>query len=242
MKQADEAIDRVLAGLRDSEAPAGMEGRILQAMQARVAAEPVEKPGLWSWPRMAGCGALLAGLLVVVAVLVPHRGHTSGQERVVAKQVAAAPAMAAEPPRPVMQARVRDRLAEPVLIHAKRAIVIPKADVDSNAAEDALAQEEMLAPSHPAPPLPMTTQEKLFRQAVIGEDFDELAMLNPEERDKANAKADDEFKNFFGTKKPSIQEEPEAQGSAEGKSVEQKQDETVAVAATGASQASPGRK
>lgn len=198
MKQADEAIDRVLAGLRDSEAPAGMEGRILQAMQARVAAEPVEKPGLWSWPRMAGCGALLAGLLVVVAVLVPHRGHTSGQERVVAKQVAAAPAMAAEPPGPVMQARVRDRLAEPVLIHAKRAIVVPKPDVDSNAVEDALAQEEMLAPSHPAPPLPMTAQEKLLVRAVRRHDPDELAMLNPEEQKKVEAKDEAAFKFFFG--------------------------------------------
>ena len=34
MKNSDEAIERVLAGLRDAESPEGMERRILDAMRA----------------------------------------------------------------------------------------------------------------------------------------------------------------------------------------------------------------
>ncbi len=37
MKNSDEAIERVLAGLRDVEAPAGMERRILDGLEERAA-------------------------------------------------------------------------------------------------------------------------------------------------------------------------------------------------------------
>ncbi len=241
MKQADEAIDRVLTGLRESEAPAGLEGRILQAMRARVAMNSVENQPWWTWPRLAGCGALLAGLLVLVAVSVPHRVHRVAPEPVVARHVEPAPAVIAEKAAAVGQARVPPRVTKPLLVRVEAASG-RKGAPDSNSAEDALAREEMLAPSHPAPPLPMTAQEKLFRQAVIEEHFDQLAMLNPEEREKANTKADDEFGNFFGTRKPSKQEEPVVRDGPKQKSVELKQDGNAPLAAPGASQASTGRR
>lgn len=201
MKQTDEAIDRVLTGLRESEVPAGMESRVLQAMQARVAAESVEKSVWWSWPRQAVYGALLAGLLVVVAVSVPHRVHRVTPEPVGARHVEGAPAVIAEKAAPVVQARqarVPQRVAKPLPVRVETASAGQKGAPDSNAAEDALAREEMLAPSHPAPPLPMTAQEMLLVRAVRRHDPDELAMLNPEEQKKVEAKDEAAFKVFFG--------------------------------------------
>jgi hypothetical protein len=210
MKQADEAIDRVLAGLRESEAPVGLEGRILQAMQVRAAAEPVEKPGWWSWSRMAGCGAVLAGLLLVAAVSVPHRAPKAGQEPVVATRVESAPMVTADRAQvdqvqaqsqvqvQAMQAQVHRMGAKGMPAGAAKVNAGSQEPADSNAAEDALAREEMLAPSHPAPPLPMTAQEKLLVQVISRHDPDELAMLNPEEQEKIEAKDEEAFKKFFG--------------------------------------------
>ena len=264
MKQADEAIDKVLIGLRASEAPAGMESRILQAI---ATAESREKQAWWmvfralppllrrnraagvvswqagtSFPRLRICGALLAGLLVLVALFVPHHVHKAAQEPVAAKRVEALPTANAERAVPVVLARIPQKQTKPSLVRGETTKAGHEEPTDSNAAEDALAREEMLAPSHPAPPLPMTAQEKLFRQAVIGEHFDQLAMLNPEEREKADAKEDGEFKSFFGTETSAKQEELAEHGAAEDKSVEQKQGETLPMAAIGASQANSGRK
>ncbi len=230
MKQADEAIDRVLTGLRESEAPVGMENRILQAMQAHATGESAKRFVWWSWPRTAGYGALLAGLLVVVAVSVPHRAHQAVQEPGVRKRVEAEPVVTAEKATSVVEAAVPLRVQKPLLVRAEKVHAGQKDVQDSNAAEDELAREEMLAPSKPAPPLPMTAQEKSLIQAVRWHDPDELAMLNPEEQEKLEAKDEASFKAFFGildAAKPESQNgtgakdapsdtkplEPEAQGT-----------------------------
>lgn len=207
MKQADVAIDKVLTGLRESEAPEGMEGRILQVMQARIAAESMEKQTWWwSWPRMAGYGALLAGLLVVVAVSVPHRMRRAAQEPVVAKQVEVASA-------PVAEARVPRKATKPLLVRVEKQNAGQKGVQDSNAAEDELAREEMLAPSHPAPPLPMTAQERLLERVVSRHGLRDLAMLNAEERDKTAAREDEDFKKFFGIKDRAKEQQEEIPGT-----------------------------
>ena len=57
MKRPDEAMERVLAGLRDAEAPVGMERRILERLEDRVG--DVAR-GL---ARLDGCAVRLAGAL-----------------------------------------------------------------------------------------------------------------------------------------------------------------------------------
>ncbi|HEY1808829.1 MAG TPA: hypothetical protein VGG42_09720, partial [Acidobacteriaceae bacterium] len=50
---------------------------------------------------------------------------------------------------------------------------------------------------HPAPPQPLTEQEKmLLRVAQVGNP-QEMAMLNPEIRAKKEAQSDQEFQRFF---------------------------------------------
>jgi hypothetical protein len=206
MKQADEAIDRVLTGLRESQAPAGMENRILQAMQAHATGESAKRFVWWSWPRTAGYGALLAGLLVVVAVSVPHRAHQAVQELVVRKRVEVEPA-------PVAEAKVPRKVTKPLLVRVEKQNAGQKGVQDSNAAEDELAREEMLAPSHPAPPLPMTAQERLLERVVSRHGLRDLAILNSEERDKTAAREDEAFKKFFGIKDRAKEQQEEIPGT-----------------------------
>ena len=65
MRDADETIDRVMAGLRDVEPSPGMERRILEAVEAQRAS-----PSPWFLrPSVAAslvCGAALAASLIVV--------------------------------------------------------------------------------------------------------------------------------------------------------------------------------
>ena len=66
--------------------------------------------------------------------------------------------------------------------------------------EDSLAMREMMAPSQPAPPMPLTKQEKLLLRLVHKGDPVELAMLNPELRARQIAEGRAEFQRFFEQK------------------------------------------
>ena len=63
--------------------------------------------------------------------------------------------------------------------------------------EDAIALSEMRAPSHPAPEMPLTQQERLMLRIVHGGDPVELAELDPQVRAAQYAQQKAEFKDFF---------------------------------------------
>jgi len=62
---------------------------------------------------------------------------------------------------------------------------------------DAQLLADLHAPSHPAPPLPLTPQEKLFLHALRYGNLTQLAGLNPEVRAKQDADETTAFKAFF---------------------------------------------
>lgn len=62
---------------------------------------------------------------------------------------------------------------------------------------DAQALADLHAPSQPAPPLPLTPQEKLFRHALHYGNLTQLAELNPEVRARQDAAETAAFKAFF---------------------------------------------
>ena len=62
---------------------------------------------------------------------------------------------------------------------------------------DAQLLADLHAPSHPAPPLPMTAQEKLFRRMLQYGNATQLAELDPVVRAKENADETTAFKAFF---------------------------------------------
>ena len=64
--------------------------------------------------------------------------------------------------------------------------------------DGSLALREMRAASRPAPPLPLTKEEKLLLRVARTAGPEELAMLNPDERARREAESEAEFQQFFG--------------------------------------------
>ena len=180
MKNADPTIERLLAALRDAEPSAVMERRILQAMAARQAEASAP-----FWPRLRPIAASLVsalaitGTLIVAVAVRPHwrapadtRSHASApaKRRPTQKEVVAQQAPIA-PRRP----------AKP----GSRSRLVP-------------AVPETQAASFPAPPLPLTEQERLLLRVARRRDPQDIAILNPAVQAAQSAKATDQFQQFFG--------------------------------------------
>ncbi len=192
MKHPDEAIDRVMKGLREAKMPEGMELRVLARLQEQQA-EPSRIRGVRPWLWSLGVASVVAASLI--AVWVHHSGSHSGSggNAVKIQQASARPEM--------MSPKGTDKPVAVLPAPQAAARTGRKAAVSQAAAaassEDALAMSEMLAPSQPAPPEPLTEQERLLLLAIHSHDPVELAMLEREksaaefEREKA------EVKSFF---------------------------------------------
>lgn len=208
INRSDQAIRKVLAGLRGCDVPLEMERRILKALQDRSSAE--SRSG-WHWSRpvwLVNLGApilsrrlvfraVVAGMLAV-ALTIPllRRAHRVGGAASQFEKVA--PARVAPLP-----------LVTPSVV-ASSATVPPTASDFRPAAKkrehavgvvrhgDALALRELHAASLPAPPLPLTQEEKMLLRLIHTVGPQQLAMLNLEEHARREAEADAEFQQFFG--------------------------------------------
>jgi hypothetical protein len=215
----DQSIDQVLHGLRDSQPSAQMEHRILATLEATLEhalqnPASVRSPskgrrlpflGLASPTRpIAACAAALAGL-VLAAIMLPSREHRlapapkssrTNPQLIVSVPSTASGATAPAPwkiPSPPQPAP-RMRPVQNTNLHATKTA--------TNQDEDAVALSEMRAPSFPAPPMPLTQQEKLLLRLVHKGAPEELAMLDPGYRARQQAQSDAEFRNFFDPPKP----------------------------------------
>ncbi len=208
INSSEEAIRKVLAGLRGCDVPLEMEHRILKALRDQASAESLSG---WHWsrplwlvnlgaPTVSGrlfFGVLVTGMLAV-ALTVPllHRPHwvvdTASQfTKVAPRQVGAQP------------------LATPSLVASSATVPPTASDFRSSGKKreravgvarhsDSLALRELHAASRPAPPLPLTQEEKMLLRLIHTVGPQELAMLNSEVRAKHEAEADAEFRQFFG--------------------------------------------
>jgi hypothetical protein len=203
MKNPEEAIDKVLAGLRDAEAPAGMEGRILGALEERAAARAGSGwriwrvlPGVSAGVRYLTCGAALAGLFAIALAIPAIRriGRPGTQTKVTMAAVKTVTSSAVD----------RDMKASPAN-HARpllntpgmRIVEMSAPEAGATESSDEIAMSEMLAPSHPAPPMPLTDQERLLMRLVRGSDQVELAMLESKLDALKDAEEKAEFQRFF---------------------------------------------
>jgi hypothetical protein len=204
MKNSDEAIDRVLAGLRDTEAPEGMERRILDALEngATARAESAWHRLLPLWllaptramTRVLVCGAALAGVVVVVFATSAIR-HARDVAVRSEKEVAPAkvlPAVVDAPLVAVSSSAHEERAG----LRVRTAVGEARSarTVDS---EDSVALSEMRAASFPAPPMPLTEQEKLLLRIAHRGDPVEVAMLDPNQRSLEEMKEKAEYQSFF---------------------------------------------
>lgn len=202
MKNSEEAIEKVLAGLRDSNAPAGMERRILEAAQNRALAGSrsgwrrlspiwlgIQTPSVVT--RFVACGVALAGIFALaLAIPAIHRfGHTSAQSKGNSPPLASRPpvppevvAQSAQPPAPVLGTRSKRKT------NTRRPELV----------RESVALREMRAPSRPEPPMPLTEQEKLLVRFVQTRSPEELAAINPMKWAVRDAEERAEFERFFG--------------------------------------------
>lgn len=204
MKHAEEAIENVLAGLRNCHVPPEMERRILCALEDHASARSrsrwrrlmplwlgVQPPAAVTRPIARGV-ALAAIFTLFLAVLAIHRlGHAPTPSKKdsapLSSLPAAAPsAVAANAPLPASVPIVRRKGRS----KANRAELVP--------ASDSLALREMHASSRPEPPMPLTEQEKLLVRFVHARSREELAMLDPVKWAARDAQERAELDRFFG--------------------------------------------
>jgi hypothetical protein len=194
MKNPEEAIDRVMTGLRGAEASPGLERRILAAVEARASARQVATPR-WAW-RVALAGMVAACLFLAITAIHRHgQTTTQAQQHVLPAEAAEGIQEASLLPRaPVASTRTTVRNA----VHAR--------NVQPISAADAMLLREMRAPSHPAPEAPLTKEEKLLLRAVHTGDPQVTAMLDPEVRARQDAESDAEFQKFVEQSGKDVQE------------------------------------
>jgi hypothetical protein len=186
MRDADETIERLLAGLRDAEPSAGMQRRVLMAMEAReaVASDSPWRRLISPWllrPAIAmSLACALASLIVAIAVHQPR--HAPADVR---SHATRADARQAKGPETVVHnAPVAPRrMASRLLVRRPR---------------DVSAVGETEVASYPAPPLPLTEQEKLLLRLAHRGDAEDMAILNLDVQAAQSAQATEQFQQFFG--------------------------------------------
>ncbi len=202
MMRPDDAMERVLAGLRDVETPVGMERRILERLEGSAG---VRRAG-WRplWLVGMGGGVVAAVIAVVMAIPVVHRrGPVAVRGNDAEAKVVAG-----------RQAVVENTRGS---VEKKQAwggvgSVSPQVRVgDARGDEDSVAMSEMQAASFPAPPMPLTDEERLLLRMVHQGDSVELAMLDPKMEALREAEEKEEFQRFFA--KAAVKE-PEEESTA----------------------------
>lgn len=208
INSSEEAIRKVLAGLQGCDVPLEMEHRILKAVQAQASAK--SRCG-WHWSRpiwLVNLGApilsrrLLFGVVVTgmlaVALTIPLLHRADRIEGAVSQFEKVAPARVGPLPQ-----------ATPSLVASSAPVPPTTSDFGSAGKKrerilglvghsDALALRELHASSLPAPPLPLTQEEKMLLRLIHTVGPQQLATLNLEERARREAEADAEFQQFFG--------------------------------------------
>jgi hypothetical protein len=213
MKNSDDAIEKVLKGLRDVDAPVGMERRILAAMEDRAEERVRSGRGYGRFAvAITCCVAVVAVMAVAVIVPVIRRNTPERGSSVVEKQVSPLRSAPVEMTTSKMGGddglrasgsvpwRV-DGSAERLISHfparvpedGNGAVRVVQASTDTVDDGDALAMSETEAASFPAPPMPLTEQERLLLRLVHRGEPVELAMLDP----KLEALRDAKFKQVF---------------------------------------------
>jgi hypothetical protein len=200
MKDSDKAIEKVLAGLREAETPEGMEQRILKRLRNITTEQHGRSPRriastlrlirmpFWA---LATASVAVVSLAVCWAVFRQHRAaHNiadSNKHTVVANAPSTKIQVAAQ--------------SEAVPLHGSATVrVKPNANSRNRQLvkeEESVALDEMHAASYPAPPMPLTEQEKLLLRISHKRDPVEFAALDPVLRAERNAEEKAEVQRFF---------------------------------------------
>ncbi len=153
----DQQLDRVLNALRDTPPPSGLAARV-NARLLQATESPARRTLFASPQHIAWAGAACAAVLAL-AVLATHYQPAP----TVADLSSETPATQASPSLPVPAAA---QVAPRFSVGSHTASLKIEGVLTPEPAPDAIALAETLAPSHPAPPLPLTAQEALLLRST----------------------------------------------------------------------------
>lgn len=185
MSYPERDIERVLTGLRDSSLPPGMEDRILIALE-----EHRTQPSLrWlsilpTRRKIVGASSLaMAAALIVVFSCAGHRRHTS--------QSPAAAVVALHPLPSVVDTEVVTRPSAPLArtVKLRRVQVVLR--------QKTKITDETGPISTPAPPIPLTAQERFLLRIAHHGRTEELAQISNENKAAKEKQEAAAFQAFF---------------------------------------------
>lgn len=200
--QHDDAVDKILAALRNAVPPEGMETRIVQRLANHASSVPTParhwhaglagSTSTGAWWRGAIAGAAAATLAICAVLLVQHRARTTP---IPAQTAAGSNATTPFSPSPHVTPTSQSRTIP--CAHTTVFRVDTSLPVKSQEDLHAQADGESTAPSRPAPELPMTSQERSLARLAHTADPRELASLSPEIQARREAEDAAEFRKFF---------------------------------------------
>lgn len=200
MRDADKTVARLLAGLRNAEPSAGLEQRILQKIEAAMEARPASATDsawrLWRLrPAMTPAWVALVALLVVCLFVATATRRQPSAPSV----VTSSPHSTAAPQIPESAAIPHPAPIVPQHTAARVSLRHPRAS----------DEKETEVANQPAPPLPLTEQEKLLLRLAHRRDTRNMAILNRDEQATQSVRDTQQFQEFFGIKPAEMRTEIE---------------------------------
>jgi hypothetical protein len=176
MKDTDPTSEMLLAALRDAEPSAGTERRILAAMEAR---EAEASAPFWRQlrPLPLASAVAIAGVLIIAL----HQHWSAPPDT---RRHATVPAVR--------------RTIQPEVVTQQVPIAPRRPAARGSLRREGSPVPETRVASFPAPPMPLTAQEKLLLRLAHRHNPEDTAILNPAVQAAQSAKATEQFQQFFG--------------------------------------------
>ena len=195
--ERDEAIDRALKALGGVAAPAGLEARVVERME-RAPAVMERDAATRAWWMGAVCGAAVATLAIGVVILARHQLSVPPRVSEATVRVAAGPSAVALDAAYVRGSATANGRGAPCAMPGLRPVQRPVASPGIAAPISVELLAATVAPSKPAPELPLTAQEReLVRLARTGDAKELAPTLNEEAQAKLEVEDKKEFERFF---------------------------------------------
>ena len=217
MSDPDEAITRVLNGLGRTDPAPGLQGRILRELEGRAFSK---KSGRFSFRWLSGqearerriyLAATFGGVVAVGLAVFggnPHPGVESPSRARVAMDLQASPqANNAQTPQSAASVKTLPVIAGEVgatkpIARKRLNVSMVQRETKPRNRSKSLAEEEAEAPSTVAPPMPLTTSERLLLQMAQGRRPEEIALLTRQLSAEHDAQARQDFRDFFEPAQP----------------------------------------
>ncbi len=193
----DASIDKTIAALKSAALPEGMEARILQRLQQPAQVAHFRWRDLLTgsalaaaWWRGAFSGAAAAMFLVGALLLTQHSLRA---KRPAVSQVAVTHNLAPT----ALPVAASAGCPAPAQVHHASGRPAPELTTHRHVSHPWIESSASFAPSHPAPVMPLTAQERALVRLVQTVNPKQLASFSLDAQEKAVTQETDDFNKFF---------------------------------------------